>query len=183
MTPGAPRGQGGGGGGARDGPGGAPRRPAVRDAREEALRLLEARPRTRADLRRRLLRRGHSSDEIDMVLERLAGAGLVDDSAYGRQFARSRLEAARTAPARIERDLVQRGLDRRTAATAVQDVLADEPVDMAAIVDTVVQRRAVLLAGLDERTRRRRLYAYLARRGFDADDIRRALRALTGARE
>ena len=42
-------------------------------------------------------------------------------------------------------------------------------------------RRAISLARFDRPTQRRRLYAYLARRGYSADDIRRALERIAGA--
>ncbi len=148
-----------------------------RDAYEDALRMLDVRARTLTDVRRRLARRGHRPDTIEAAVGRLMSAGLLDDDAYARQFARSRLTAGRTAPSRVRLDLMRRGVDRATAAAAVQDVLSEETVDVAAILEGLVRNRAALLADLDEHTRRRRLYSYLARRGFDADDIRRALRA------
>jgi SOS response regulatory protein OraA/RecX len=41
----------------------------------------------------------------------------------------------------------------------------------------VARKRAISLARFDRPTQRRRLYAYLARRGYSADDIRRAVKA------
>lgn len=148
-----------------------------RDAYEDALRMLDVRARTLTDMRRRLARRGHCPDTIEATVARLMSAGLLDDDAYARQFARSRLTAGRTAPSRVRLDLMRRGVDRATAGAAVQDVLSEETVDVAAILEDLVRNRAALLSDLDERSRRRRLYSYLARRGFDADDILRALRA------
>lgn len=152
---------------------------APRDAYEDALAMLDARPRSVADMRRRLARRGHRTDTIDATIGRLVSAGLLDDDAYARQFARTRLTAGRTAPSRVRLDLMRRGIDRTTAAAAVRDVLSEETVDVAAILDDLVRNRAALLADLDERSRRRRLYGYLVRRGFDADEIRRALARTT----
>jgi regulatory protein len=139
--------------------------------------MLDVRGRTVADMRRRLARHGHRSESIEATIVRLLRAGLLDDAGYARQFARTRLTAGRTAPSRVRLDLMRRGVDRATAADAVQDVLSEDTVDVAAILDDLVRNRAALLADLDERTRRRRLYGYLARRGFDADDIRKALEA------
>jgi regulatory protein len=42
----------------------------------------------------------------------------------------------------------------------------------------LARRRAETMRGLDPVVRRRRLYAYLARRGYDADDVRRAVEAV-----
>ncbi len=153
------------------------------DCYEDALRMLERRSRTAAELRQRLGRRGHAPAAVDATIARLATVGLLDDEAYARQFARTRLAAGRAAPSRLERELVRRGLDRQTAAAALQDVLTEDAVDVAAILDEAVRRRMAMLAKLDAATRRRRLFAYLARRGFDAADIRSAIeRALARVR-
>lgn len=144
--------------------------------------MLERRSRTTAELRQRLARRGHPSAAIDAAILRLANVGLLDNGAYARQFARTRLAAGRTAPSRVQRELTRRGVDRQTAAAALQDVVTEDAVDVAAILDDAVRRRAATLAKLDATTRRRRLYAYLARRGFNADDIQRALTRLAAAR-
>jgi regulatory protein len=56
-------------------------------------------------------------------------------------------------------------------------------VDEAAIIERVAEKKARSLAKLDPGLRRRRLYAFLARRGFDADDIRRAVDRFADAPE
>jgi regulatory protein len=158
---------------------GAPRRAqrAV-DAYEDALRMLDRRSRTVSELRQRLARHRHAPSAIEATLQRLVNVGLLDDDAYARQFVRSRLAAGRTAPARVQRELVHRGVDRQTAETALQDVVTEDAVEVETIIDDAVRRRAPSLAKLDAGTRRRRLYAYLARRGFNPDEIRRALERL-----
>ena len=134
-----------------------------------------------AELRQRLARHRHPPAAIEATIQRLLNVGLLDDGAYARQFGRSRLAAGRTAPARVERELVQRGVDRQTAAAALQDVLTEDAVDVETLLDETLRHRAKALAKLDTGTRRRRLYAYLARRGFNPDEIRRALERLGAA--
>ena len=150
------------------------------DAYERALGMLERRARTASELRRGLARAGHASVEIDATVDRLGAAGLLDDVAYANHFARTRLAAGRTAPARVREDLVRRGVDRRTAAAAVETVVAEDEVDLAAILDEVASRRAASMARYDDATRRRRLYSYLARRGYESEAIRGALERVLG---
>jgi len=51
---------------------------------EAAVRLLASRAHSARELRLKLLRRGHPSDEIDAALERLREGGYLDDAAYAR---------------------------------------------------------------------------------------------------
>ena len=52
-------------------------------------------------------------------------------------------------------------------------VAQDSAIPLAPV--TVAAKKARSLAGLDPQTRRRRLYAFLARRGFSVDDINRVV--------
>lgn len=60
-------------------------------ARETALRLLEYRPRTELELRRRLRRDGIPADVIDEYMTRLREQRLIDDEAFAEIFARDRI--------------------------------------------------------------------------------------------
>ena len=168
-----------GSGGRRARRAGRPDRSAPQDPYEAALNLLDVRARTTRELTQRLARRGYTADDIAPVIDRLTAARLLDDAAYGRQFTRSKLSRGAAAPARIEYDLVRRGLDRQAAAAAVQDILAEEAIDIPTVLEDLVRRRARTLGRLDATTRRRRLFAYLARRGFDSGAIAIALDRLT----
>lgn len=148
---------------------------------DRALAMLAFRARSRAELRRGLLRKGEPADQVDVALERLERAGLIDDAAFARQFARSRSSAAGASRRRIQQELARRGVARQVGDEAIADVYEEEEVDEGEIALRAARKKLRSLAGLDPAVRARRLYAYLARRGYDADDIRRAIAAVTGA--
>ncbi|MFI5250031.1 MAG: regulatory protein RecX [Gemmatimonadales bacterium] len=149
-------------------------------AYDRALTLLAARGYATADLRRRLTRSGFAAADIEAVVGRLTAAGLLDDAAYARQLTRSKLLDGGAASRRVRRELAARGVGRPVADAAIAEVMADEAVDESHMAEQLACRRAITLARFDRATQRRRLYAYLARRGYDADDIRRAVKAALG---
>ena len=90
-------------------------------------------------------------------------------------------------------------IDEETAAplrtpgvTAVRDVIVgalaiadvheveDEGVTDADSIERVARKKWSTLRDLDDDTRRRRLYGFLARRGFNSDDVSRIVRQLAG---
>lgn len=145
-------------------------------AYDRALALLTDRGYAIRDLRRRLLDHGYAPTEVDTVIERLTATGLVDDAAYARALARSRLVGRRTGQRRIRQELVARGVERGVAEAVLAEVAMDEAVDEAATAERLARQRVTALGALEPATLRRRLYAYLARRGFAPDDIRRAVK-------
>ena len=69
------------------------------------------------------------------------------------------------------------------ADQAVETLEEAEGIDPSGTVHRVAEKKWQSLGKLDDFTRRRRLYAFLARRGFNPDEIRGALNALGAASE
>ena len=144
-----------------------------------ALRALARRAHARFDLRRRLLQKQHPPAAVDGALERLAASGLLDDARFARDYAGARAtRGGGRGPARLVRDLLSQGVPRGVAEEAVRMALADEGVDPAAALRAVAEKRAIQLAGLPPVVRKRRLAAFLARRGFQGAEVRSIVEGL-----
>ncbi|HMX94022.1 MAG TPA: regulatory protein RecX [Elusimicrobiota bacterium] len=145
-----------------------------RHAMDLALRLLKFRARTRAELADRLKRKKVEAALVPRVVDRLTELKLVDDAELARQTVESR-RRANQGDHRIRRDLRKRGL----GSDAVEDALAAAETPAGSDADRAweaLRRRAGRMKALDPRVARRRLEGYLFRQGFDADDVRSALR-------
>jgi regulatory protein len=147
--------------------------------REAALKLLERQRRTRADLSRRLREKGYAAATIEAVLDRLAGVGLIDDVEYARAFIAGRWGRRAAGWRRIALELRTRGVSADDVASARRRFEADSgAADETAAARRAVEQAARRMRGLEPAVRSRRLYALLARRGFDPDTIRAALGGL-----
>jgi regulatory protein len=150
---------------------------------DRALNLLAAQARSRRDLRRRLLQKGEPETRIDAALDRLAAAGLLNDDAFARQFTRSRVLGRGASKRRVRDELFKRGVSGSAASEAIEEVFEDEQVDESALVESAARKKLRTLGELDAATRRRRLYAFLARRGYDGELIRAAMSRVLAAGE
>jgi regulatory protein len=137
---------------------------------DRAMMMLAARGRASGELNRLLVRKGEEAVVVAEVLDRLTAAGFLDDDAFARQFARSRSTSG-ISRRRIEQELGRKGVDRSVAADAIAETFAEEHVDEAAAIERAAEKKLRTLSKVDDQTRRRRLYSYLARRGFDVDAI------------
>jgi regulatory protein len=125
-----------------------------------ALRLLSQRPRSEAEIRTRLRRRGYDAGTIEQVLVKLRERKLLDDLAFA-QFWRESRENFRPRSRRlIELELRQKGVD----AEAIAEVTAAVDDELGAY--KAAQKKARSLAGLDYHSFRKRLGAFLRQRGF-----------------
>jgi regulatory protein len=137
--------------------------------------MLEARSRGVAELRRRLILKGEPEAEVDAAIERLRANGVLDDANFARQLTRSKALGAGFSRRRIQQELSKRGVAREISAEAIEEVFDDEGVDEEASIERVARKKLRMLTKVDEPTRKRRLYAFLARRGYDSEDIKRVM--------
>jgi regulatory protein len=144
-------------------------------AHAAALWLLESRARTRLELQRRLERRGFEAGAIERALDRLAAVGLVDDEAFARDLAASRVEQGVDAP-RIVIELRDRGIDPELAARIAGESAPQD--DRAERCRELAEARLAKLQGLRPEVQYRRLAAYLVRRGYPGDLVENVVSAL-----
>lgn len=140
-------------------------------AREAALNLLSFRPRTQVELRRRLLQKGFEEAVVEPVVAGLAGYGLVDDQSFAETFVRDRVRLRPRGRRRLVRELRAKGVDTDTAQEAVAEVMQAEDVSDVDLAREAAARWSPR-RGEDPQRARRRLYGFLARRGFGGDAVR-----------
>lgn len=134
-----------------------------------ALKALERRPFARADLGRRLVQKGHPPPAVDYALERLVELELLDDARYAAQFIESHSTRGR-GPARLRADLRRKGVESAVIDRALAERFPPG-TDLRAQPLALAQKRASQLGDLPRTTKRRRLLAYLARRGFRGGEV------------
>ncbi|MFQ5528771.1 MAG: regulatory protein RecX [Gemmatimonadota bacterium] len=145
------------------------------EALEAALRLLSFRARSRVELQRRLRRSGHALPAIDVAVARCDELGYLDDHAFALAYVRDRLKFRPRGRRVLAAELRVRGVDRTTAVSAIDEAFTEADVSEAELADRLARTRARSLVGLESAVARRRLAAYLARRGFSSATIREAV--------
>jgi regulatory protein len=126
-----------------------------------ALRYLDYRPRSEAELRERLRRRGFNGDNVETVLARLREQGLVDDLAFAEFWKDNRQSFSPRSQWLTRLELRQKGVAEDTIGQVVAGVDDEDSAYRAAM------SRARHLPLSDYQSFRRRLSEYLKRRGFD----------------
>ena len=144
-----------------------------------ALDLLSARPYAIKALHRKLLQKEYSAADADDAIRRLVDNGLLNDAKFAEQYARSKIVSSGVSKRRLSQDLYRKGIKGDVATTAIANVIADEEIDTAAIVEKVARKKLAQLGDLEPLVLRRRLFGFLARRGYDVDEIKRVVASLT----
>jgi regulatory protein len=127
------------------------------------------RSRSAEEIRRRLRQRRFSRGEVEAAIARLTAAGYLNDAAFAEAWARARQERQRLGPGRLARELAAKGVGAGDIAAAL-DALREER-DVREVAAEAAEKRLTALRGLSPETARRRLAAYLERRGFPAETV------------
>jgi regulatory protein len=144
-------------------------------AYDYALNLLAARGYSVRNLRRKLDQKGFSPDEAGETIARLQERGYLDDEKFAQEFARQRLVTGGASSRRVEQDLVKRGISPAVAKIVTASIVQEEGVEFGESIVRLARKKAASLGGLDDLTRRRRVFGFLARKGYDLEDINSAL--------
>lgn len=151
------------------------------DARAYALKLLGQRSYTTKDLRRKLTQKEFPAEEIERTIVRLSETRIIDDERFALNFARTKLSGSGASKRRIVQTLARKGIPRELSERAVDQVIADEGIDTQVTLEKVARKKFASYGDLEPHVLRRRLYGFLARRGYDMDEIRRVVGKIIAA--
>jgi regulatory protein len=143
-----------------------------------ALKYLGMRLHSRAELRRKLVRREYGDQVIDAVLDDLARMGYLDDARFAKAKALSAAEHKHHGRRRAYVELIKAGVKKDVADAALDDVY--ETSDSTAAARHLAEKKAPSLRKLDPMTARRRLAGMLQRRGFDYETIKPVIDQVLG---
>jgi len=132
----------------------------VERAYERALDFLSYRPRSEAEVRRNLRKKNVEDEVVEAVIERLTRAVMLNDREFARYWVENRLQFNPRGVRALRHELWEKGVP----ASVITDTLAD--FDEEAAARKAAEAGACRLSRLEPRDFRRRLGAYLVRRGF-----------------
>jgi len=137
-----------------------------------ALNLLSARPYSTSALHRKLIQKRYSAADAEDAIRRLVDNGLLNDAKYAEQYARSKILSTGASKRRVQQDLYRKGIKGDLATNAIANVLEQEEIDPTVMIERVAKKKLAQLGDLEPLVLRRRLFAFLARRGYDLDEIK-----------
>ena len=148
-------------------------------ALEAAIALLSQRARSLADLGRRLRRKGYSTSAIGSVVKKLSDLRLLDDE----QFAENLMDSLQRRENLGQRAIFDRmrreGLPPTVVARVIEE-RTDEDREATRALE-LARKRLSRMTNVDPMKARRRVYAFLIRRGFAARHAAAALQQASAA--
>jgi len=147
-------------------------RDSVQKAYDRTLSYLAYRPRSSAELKRYLREKQVSTEASEQVLERLRGAGLLDDRAFAQYWVENRETFKPRGRRLLRQELRQKGIDYELIAEALGEVDEEESAYRAGL------RQATRYAHLHDDVFKQKMDGFLRRRGFGYEVVRETISRL-----
>jgi regulatory protein len=138
----------------------------LQDCLDAAYYYLSYRPRSEAEIRQWLHRRGFADEAAEKTIAKLKEQNLSDDFAFAQFWTENRLSFRPKSKRLIKKEL----RDKKVAAEIIEQVTKD--IDDEEIAYKLGSSRMLALAHLDYPDFYRRLSSYLAYRGFSYEVIK-----------
>jgi regulatory protein len=138
-------------------------------AKKKALAMLSRLPRSVHDMRHRLLESDFSQRTVERVIGDFNRVGLLDDKAFARTYAQSRLSQRMMGKRFLRQELLHKGIDEETAEHAVAEAYGTASEED--LARQLAEKKCQQIDPGDKRTAQRKLTEFLFRRGFDWDVI------------
>jgi regulatory protein len=143
---------------------------------EAALRFLDYRQRSEAELRNHLLyKRKFAAATVKLVLVKLKQIRLVDDKSFALNWVADRVTHKQKSSAMIRHELLHKGIDFEIVDLATREINDEANALKAGI------KKARLLGKVDYVEFSRRLAPYLGRRGYGGEVVYRVIPLLWDA--
>lgn len=144
----------------------------LQKAKEYAFLLLKFRLRSEQEIYQRLKKKRFDEEIIKDAILFLKERGFLDDRLFAKAWIESRLKKP-FGLRRIRQELRLKGIDKQTIDTQISQI--ENVYPEGDLVKEIARERLKKLKGIEPHSAKRRVYAYLLRRGFSPEKIIDAL--------
>ncbi|OGW75464.1 MAG: hypothetical protein A2Z72_07125 [Omnitrophica bacterium RBG_13_46_9] len=139
-----------------------------------ARRLFTVRPRSERELRDRLLKKGFERDNVSEAISFLKEKKIINDLGFAKLWVESRMHTNPKGHKLLQKELRGKGV----SDSVIEKVLAEKEEDEDSVVRAIAAQKSDRLKSLPKHKARKKLFDFLARRGFDFDVIESAVKEL-----
>lgn len=141
------------------------------------MTLLRVRPRSHREMKERLIRR-FGEHRVEDTIGVLRKRGLLDDRAFAMWWVEERMRFKPMGRYLLQKELAEKGIPREIARGVLDEAMRDSgESELAVEAGRHVMKR---YDGLPHDVARRRLGAFLTRRGFGSESVQTAISRLLG---
>ena len=142
-------------------------------AKKSSFDLLSYRLRSEREIKDKLKTKKVSSKTIDRTIEHLRELGLLNDEEFARQLIQNYISGKPKGKTFIKQKLFSKGISREISEKILNEIF--ENIDEKQIITGLFKKYCKKLQKSDKIEKKRKIFAYLAGKGFDFDVINQVI--------
>ncbi|SMO86395.1 regulatory protein RecX [Gracilimonas mengyeensis] len=147
-------------------------------AREYFFRLLSRRDHSRKELRDKAYKKGYKGNFIDTLLDEFEQKEYIDDRKFAVKYASDKFEFNNWGPYKIRTQLFKKGVSKPVAEQVLQQVFDEDDIRESMI--ELVQKKKRKYQRAEPEKRKKKLFDYFMRKGYDSEYIMKYMDELLG---
>ena len=136
--------------------------------KEYLIRLLGRRDHSRNELFQKGVKKGHSKEILDVILNELSEKGYINNRGFAAKFARDKFRFNHWGKQKIKIELKKKGVNEVDINIALQEVDAGEELEK---IEYLVRKSAPKFLRKPPEKRRKNVFDFLIRKGYDSNVI------------
>lgn len=140
-----------------------------------SLRFLEATPKTRKELTKKLLDKGYDTSVVEETLDKLESQGFLSDLNYAKNLTTKLTQGKPSGRRKISFEMKRHGVPAKIQEEVLSGLTAEDEAERAL---EIAKPKWQSLQRFPEDKRRKRLFDFLMRRGFDYQIVRETMSKL-----
>ena len=146
--------------------------------KEYLIRLLGRRDHASHELRLKGMKKSYDSDILNEIISELEDNGYLNNLAFAQKYAHDKFRFNEWGPNRIRIELIKKQIDKQI----IEDVL-DKEINRNEVVESIerlILKKKPSLLRTSEEKRRKKIFDYLFRKGYDSNVILKEIDRLIG---
>ena len=144
--------------------------------KDAAFRLIAYRPRSHAELARRLKEKEFDSEQVERVVDELESKGYINDSDFALAYSRDQVKLRHVGPIVLKRKLIEFGINRNTIESTLSKVFSQFPIE--STLELLLVKKNISPHQKIPAKELRKLTAFLQRKGYSWDQIQPVIQEL-----
>lgn len=138
-------------------------------AREYFFRILSRRDHSRRELRDKAFKKGIRGDFVEEILDEFEQKEYIDDRKFALKYAADKFEFNDWGPYKIRTQLFKKGISKAVVEECIHSAFGDEAIKESII--KLIQKKQRRYQREPEEKRRKKVFDFLMRKGYDSDTI------------
>lgn len=136
--------------------------------REYFIMLLSRRDHSKKELAQKAFLKGYPATETEIILDDLKEKGYINDLAFAKKFVKDKFRFNKWGTTKLKNELIRKGITDSDINDALKEISGEEVIEQ---IEMLVQKNRLKFLRTESSKRKKKIFDFLLRKGYDSDVV------------